>query len=342
MAEKEHLYAAVRSTLMASILNRLIARGASPKSLLAKYRLKPDTLTDPYTHLPMNEYIAFLENAAKLSGDSDLGARLGADIRASDLGPVGILLSLSRSIYVGIDRIKSSSGALQTGSEFAFLPNGSEMLVSYQLSDPQIWPRRQDAEFTLVALVKVIRDNFLSRWTPEQVHFEHTKPEDDAFVRSFFQCQILYGQATNRLVIERAPLLENYRAEDDALVSMLQQHIIDLVRAEPVQRTLTDAVRNIISSSLGSRPVSVPRIAETLGITRSKLQRKLSEEQTSVRDLLDDIRRDRATMLLSDGQTPVGEVAAALGYADGTAFWRAHKRWSKLTPREVKSGKGYR
>ena len=337
MADATHGHAAIRSTVLGSVLDRLIARGVSTQPLLSKHGMSLDILKDPYARLSVMEYAGFMESAAALSGDEHIGARIGSDIRAGDLGPMGILLSLSRSIYVGIDRIVRSTRSLQTGTEVALIENGDDVFWSYRLDDGHIWPSRQDAEFTLVATTQVIRDNFISRWAPQQVHFEHVEPESAQFLRRYFGCPVLYGQATNRLVMDRGPMLEIYRAEDTALVSMLERHIADLIEKTPRRSTLTEATRSIVSSSLGLRPVSVERVAETLGLSSRNLQRKLAEEGTSVRILLDEIRRTRAEMLLQEGTQSVGRIATALGYADGTAFWRAHKRWSEHSPRQVKA-----
>ncbi|WP_460274275.1 AraC family transcriptional regulator [Celeribacter sp. ULVN23_4] len=337
MAEETHGYAAIRSTLLGAVLDHMIARGVSIQPLLSRHGISLDILKDPYTHLSMREYVGFLESAAEMSGDPHIGARIGADIRAGDLGPMGVLMSLSRSIYVGLDRITRSGDAVQTGTEIVFMENGEDLLWTYQIRDRRIWPRRQDVEFSLVATVQVIRDNFLSRWSPQQVHFEHASPGNDTFLRQYFGCPISYGQATNRLVMDRGPLLEQYRVEDSALVAMLERHINDLIQTAPRQSNLSGAVCSVISSSLGLRPISVERVAETLGHSPRNLQRKLSEEGTSLRELLDEIRRERAMELLSEGTIPVGKIASALGYADGTAFWRAHKRWSELTPSAIKA-----
>lgn len=325
---------------MASVLDHLAGRGVSVQPLLSMHGFNHDMLKDPYAYLSMKEYIGFMESAAELSGDPHIGARIGADVRAGDLGAIGIMLSLSRSIYVGLDRMTRSAAALQTGTKLTFLPDDENSLMTYQIEDHSIWPRRQDAEFSLVATVQVVRDNFSQRWSPYCVHFEHTAPEDDKFLRQYFGCPISYGQATNRLIMDRETLLDMYRVEDTALVTLLEHHIDDLIQTAPDHSTLSDAVRSIISSSLGLRAITVERMADTLGISPRNLQRRLAEESTSLRDLLDDTRRDRAITLLSDGKASVGEIATALGYADGTAFWRAHKRWSNLTPREVKAGKG--
>ena len=321
-------YAAIRSTLLASMLDRFAALGLSPTTLLAKQKIGLDILKDPYTQLTMNEYIALFESAAEMSGDEHIGAKIGLEMRAGDLGPIGILLSLSRSIYVGLDRLNRSARALQTGTEINFFDDGDEVSWSYRLTDDRLESRRQDAEFSLVSTVQIIRNNFLRRWSPREVHFEHAPPNDPEFLQKVFGCPVLYGQATNRLVLDRGPLMDLYRTEDTALILMIERHIADLIASTPSQSTLSAAVEGIVSSSLGFRPVSVDRVANALGLSARNLQRKLGEEGTSVREILDGIRRERAHVMLTEQHLPVGEIARALGYSDGTAFWRATKRWS--------------
>ncbi|WP_068119566.1 AraC family transcriptional regulator [Tropicimonas marinistellae] len=337
MNSEAHGYAAIRGALLVAVLDRLIARSVAVHPLLAKHGLSLETLRDPYVYLSLLEYVGFLEDAADLSGDTHIGARIGTDIRAGDLGPIGLLLSLSRSIYVGIDRMVRSAAALQTGTDIALLEDGKDVVWSYRLIEGRIWPRRQDAEFSAVATVQVIRNNFLRRWRPTQVHFEHVAHGDPQFLERYFGCPVIFGQATNRIIMDRGPLVELHRREDTALISVLERHVADLIDATPDRSNLSKAARSVISSGLGLRAVSVERVADTLGLSPRNLQRKLAEEGTSVRDLLDDIRRHRAEELLSEGNIPIGEIANALGYADGTAFWRAHKRWSELTPREIKA-----
>ena len=55
-------YAAIRSTLLAAILDRLIARGVKTAPILAKHGISLDLLKNPYAHLSMVEYVGFLES----------------------------------------------------------------------------------------------------------------------------------------------------------------------------------------------------------------------------------------------------------------------------------------
>ncbi len=98
-------------------------------------------------------------------------------------------------------------------------------------------------------------------------------------------------------------------------------------------RTIVDQVCSLIRRNLGHEPVTLESIAAALGVSTRSLQRHLAAEQTSLRELTREIRVAEAKTLLSDGRLRSGTVAHALGYADSTAFWRAFKSWSGMSPR---------
>ena len=65
--------------------------------------------------------------------------------------------------------------------------------------------------------------------------------------------------------------------------------------------------------------------------TRS-LRRQLRAEETSYRQILDDVRCELAQRYLAEEQRPVEEVAFALGFSDGSAFHKAFRRWTGESP----------
>lgn len=87
--------------------------------------------------------------------------------------------------------------------------------------------------------------------------------------------------------------------------------------------------------------------ADQLGISVATYRRRLSEEQTSFRDILQESRAKRAGQLLSQG-TSVSQVSEKLGYSDVRAFNRAFKKIRGMSPaafirnvEAVRSGKPY-
>jgi len=71
----------------------------------------------------------------------------------------------------------------------------------------------------------------------------------------------------------------------------------------------------------------VAAIAADLNCAPRTLQRRLSGEGTSLRDLVREYRRTLASLHLQDGDATMKGIAATLGYADETAFWRARRSW---------------
>ena len=57
-----------------------------------------------------------------------------------------------------------------------------------------------------------------------------------------------------------------------------------------------------------------------------------TEENTTFRDLADEVHRMLAEELLATGALSVEDVALRLGYAEATSFIAAFKRWTGTTP----------
>jgi AraC-like DNA-binding protein len=73
-------------------------------------------------------------------------------------------------------------------------------------------------------------------------------------------------------------------------------------------------------------------VAHTLDVHRRTLHRRLRQQGTSFRQVLDEIRYDTARHLLQLTDMPLLQVATSLGYSDVTTFTRAFKRWSGASP----------
>ncbi|MEL6640283.1 MAG: AraC family transcriptional regulator ligand-binding domain-containing protein [Pseudomonadota bacterium] len=73
-------------------------------------------------------------------------------------------------------------------------------------------------------------------------------------------------------------------------------------------------------------------VAKQLNMSRSTLHRRLAEAGQSFGDLKEELRRGRATKLLSRTDQPISAIASELGYAEESAFYRAFHRWYGTTP----------
>jgi len=66
------------------------------------------------------------------------------------------------------------------------------------------------------------------------------------------------------------------------------------------------------------------------------LRRRLEAEGGSYQAVKDELRRDAAIHHLCQSTLSVAEIAERLGFADGSAFHRAFKKWSGVQPGEYR------
>jgi len=92
--------------------------------------------------------------------------------------------------------------------------------------------------------------------------------------------------------------------------------------------SLAGRVGSLLQARVHGRP-SREEVAAALGVSDRTLARRLREEGTSFRRLLDlDLRR-RAEHLLELRKSTLEEAASELGYSDRASFARARRRWRR-------------
>ncbi|MCG8672077.1 MAG: AraC family transcriptional regulator [Pseudomonadales bacterium] len=100
--------------------------------------------------------------------------------------------------------------------------------------------------------------------------------------------------------------------------------------------SLTQQVCNIIQSSLENTPTETV-IADQLNVSERGLRRKLSQEGTSYRELLRQVRKDAAIYFLNQKNIQISQIAFKLGYQETSNFRAAFKTWTGKSPRQWRS-----
>ncbi len=300
--------------------------------VLRRNGLDPGRITDPYEIIPLSAYLTIFEECARTALDPVLGARIGQSLSPMDLGPTGVLFWQSASIRRGLERFLSSLSALQSATEMDLWDDGHYLNLSYQIRAGQIRGQPQDTEFSLSGMCQMIRMSFDPRWTPAEVHFTHApSPRADLLAR-IFRAPVLFGQSANRVLFDRAGVDTPYRTEDSALIAVIERHVADLVLGQDPGASFAERALRVVSHNLGQRPVDIGTVAAELGVTARTLQRRLRDEGTSLRAITQGHRQRIVEIHLSQPDMNLRDVAQALGYSDGTVFWRAYRHWTGTAP----------
>jgi AraC-like DNA-binding protein len=69
------------------------------------------------------------------------------------------------------------------------------------------------------------------------------------------------------------------------------------------------------------------------------LNRKLSNEGTSFKTLLMEIRRELAEQYINDSTLTLTEISFLLGFSEISSFSRAYRRWEGQSPSEARKSR---
>jgi AraC-like DNA-binding protein len=96
-------------------------------------------------------------------------------------------------------------------------------------------------------------------------------------------------------------------------------------------------VKSKIVDCLSSGMVTEQDMANALHLSLRSLQRKLREEGTSYKEILEETRRDLATKYIQNSRLSISEISFLLGFSEISNFSRAFKRWNGQAPTDFRA-----
>ena len=90
-------------------------------------------------------------------------------------------------------------------------------------------------------------------------------------------------------------------------------------------------VRDLLREALPDSP-GLGDVSARLHLSPRTVHRRLEDEGSSFRIIKEALRRDMALARLAKTGDPIAQVAADLGYADTSAFYRAFVAWTGMAP----------
>lgn len=150
--------------------------------------------------------------------------------------------------------------------------------------------------------------------------------------RRVFRAPVRFDAAANALEYARADVEDRLPAGNAELARGNDEVLVRYL-ARLGQSRLASRVQQALLDAMPAGAPSKSAVARTLGMSARNLQRRLAEEGTSFSALLADARVSLARTYVDEGRLSVTEIAFVLGFADTSAFSRAFKRWTGLSPR---------
>lgn len=323
-------------------LAEVVARWkVTPAELFTGLNLSEEALAEPNGKLSVPLVEKLVSRACALTGEPGIGFYLGLKMRISAHGSLGFAAMTSGTVRE----------ALEVAVRFA--PTRTNVLAVQLHVDPptaslvleeraSLGIAREPIVLALLTGIAQLGNTLTGRELMGSMDFAFPEPEYVQRFRPLFSAPMRFSQPSHRLIFEAKTLDCPITLHDPAARKLAREQCERELDALGETGQLLSRVRALLPREGGGFR-GLEEVARAIHVSPRTLKRQLASQGTSFSALVDEQRRERATLLVRAGELGLDEIADRLGYSDPANFIRAFRRWTKMTPkafREAPSRKG--
>ncbi|MGL6160277.1 AraC family transcriptional regulator ligand-binding domain-containing protein [Microbulbifer sp.] len=287
---------------------------------------------DAHQRVPMGVQEQLWLALAEAYPDPLLGIKLGGAMQISQMGLVGYLLMTQKTLGAAVEQLLTYHPLVGEGGQFELRRSGHHVDLCYQPN--YLRCARLRVETVLSACLAQVRSMTGRPFRPQGLQLAYPSPSLalQQQYHQLLQAQVQFNAPVSAIRLRPQDLelplmaadqqvMERLKPEADALLSTLNRKSLQLQVTHLLQQ---------------EPQLTREQLASRLCISPRHLGRKLLEEKASFRKLQDEVRSHYARQWLRRGDRNNAEIAVALGYCDESAFGKAFRRWTGMSPKAFK------
>ncbi len=299
----------------------------------------PTTVFGDTDRLPLAPARALIAAAMTATATPWLGLELGAAAQAHTHGLVGTAAFASSTLGEALQTVARFAPLRTQALQFHWqaTPSGGELVINARLELDGVRGFVYDA--MLVMIERLLQS--LSGTSMAAVCYQLPAPRPVWAERyhDHLEGQVVFERIEQLRLQFPAELLARPCLTADAHgYARAAEECTRLLDAHQQQRRIGERVRMLLAASASHFPTA-EEVAERLHLSARSLFRHLADEQLSLRQLIADVRCDRARFWLRQTDLPIERIAERLGYAEASNFARCFKRWTGVTPRSYRQSR---
>lgn len=310
-----------------ALLEGLRLCGHHAPTFAARAGISPAIAEGAIGWIDASEFEQMCVLALDFTSDEAFGLHWGStEFAQFDLGRAA---AYSESLAAAIERLDEFARRLAWRPEVALeVSHERASFVVHALATSKRGRRVRD-EFVAAALMRLF-EHFGVRGAIA-VEFAHAAPPHAAEYRRVLRVPLRFGCPRTSIVMPREVLATSNLAPNRIMMGGLRQMVEALLPVPESEPRVVDRLRLLFA---GAWP-TLPRIGEAarlLQVSERTLRRVLEREGQAYSKLVQEAQIARAEQLLASSPLSVKEIAAEVGFQSATAFQRAFKRQTGMTP----------
>lgn len=329
----------ILAAVVADVIDAAASLGVPRAELLAASGLTDAVLEDPDARVPVTADFAVWIAVSKRPIGLALGERLGT----YTMGAVGYAMQHGATVgdaFTWLQRFRHVlHPELIPDTEVRSTPAGKRLQFSKPMSGP--FAGLREPVYAYASATRALLRGLTGKpIEARSLTYPVPSPDDPTVHEQWFRCPVAWGGARFEMTFDASLLDWPLPRKDPRLFAYLAQQAEKLLDAVPRTDSVTAMVRREIATALPSGEPRQADLAKRLAMSARTIQRRLADEGTTFAALVDDVRRERAELLLRGSKLTGSEVAFLLGFSEPAAFFRAFRRWTGRTVQEWRGAHG--
>lgn len=322
--------ASVRSTALDGWHDMLADKGHRLEDNIAERTRAPHCES-----ISLQDFVSFSEGVVQQARDVAIPWLVGTHYDLANLGEIGPAILSANSVGVALRRLVNYFALLQDSTDIELDRNEQTATVSYRILSPDIWPRHQDAMFTLGIVSQILRQGQGSGWDQIDFAFEAERHDMRGDIGHVLQAPCTFGADTNQIRFPASFLDLAFKSgPQPSDVGALNRAIAQQRRQTPI----IDRMAELVFRDLNAFAFDQTRLAREIGMSERTMRRKLALAGSSYQQVLDECRMRQAVFeFQARSELSIAQIAFRLGYAEHSSFTRAFQRWSGMAPQSYRA-----
>lgn len=315
-------------------------QGFDRSSLLAELGLRESSFKKAMQQIPFSKFVDLVHQLITITECPALGLKSGAHYHPSTFGPLSYLMLNSDTIAQAYQGFLSYEFMINEAVKTVSVEQGG---LRYHQVNYHDYPAEYVAPLVEAHLASLLAYTKFLSFMPsgrkslvKEVWFKHAALTSAKEYNDFFDVEVKFNQAENRFVFEPDILNHPIPGADPRIVNRAIMELDAIRASRQKQRSFSEEVYEFINEGLYGELPTAAETADAFAMSTSTFQRRLREESSSFKAVLEQIRKDKAKVHLADARLDLAEVASRLGFSDAPAFFKAFKRWTGETPSDYR------
>lgn len=303
--------------------------------LMEQVNLPATLLKNPEMFFQYSDFITLLNLSSSTLNQASFGLHLGSQQGIDIFGSVGYLIKNCETVGEALINLRRFFHVHHTSADIGFSVAGNDVTLSFAININTNESTLQAIDLAISMGLNMLVTLTSSKIKFKSIHIQHAEPTNKKDYRHYLGIMPIFNSTFNGAIFSADVL--------DIPIDKADPKLFDILSAQLTSSStgyideIPQFVEKLVRQNIASTPISIEEVANLMALSVRNLQRYLKEQNTSFRQIVDDVRNKLACQYLIDSTLSLNHVSDVLGFSNYSEFSRAFKRWNQMSPKDYRN-----